>query len=201
MNDDFLRACIAFFAIIDPLGNLLVFALLTREVSPRTARFMAFASTLVALAIIAVFVFGGREVLDYLDISQESFQIAAGALLLLPAYRMVEHGEPWQGRASDTVDRGVDPMQLAFVPLAIPLIAGPGALATAITFADRMGTGTALAAASTVLALTLALFLLASVILRAIGGQALRVVTRLVGVLLMAIAVDFIVGGLDVVFA
>lgn len=196
--DDYARAVVSFFAIIDPVGNLLVFALLTRALDAKKTATTALLSSGVALVTIAGFVFGGREVLDYLDISQESFQIAAGALLLFPAYRLVEQGEPWAELPEEGDEIG--PYQLAFVPMAIPLLAGPGALATAVTFADTTGQGTTLAAAATVLAGTTALFVASSAIVRAVGRPPLRIAARLTGVLLMAIAVDLIVTGLDAVF-
>ncbi len=199
MADDFLRAAISFVAIIDPVGNLLVFALISRGIERRGVISMALVSTGAALAIVALFVAAGDGVLDYMDISKESFQIAAGGLLLIPAFRLVERGEPWIAIASETEAAG--PLQLALVPLAIPLLAGPGALATAVTFSGTLGRGTTLAAAASVLVATAALFIAANLIVRMVGGPSLRIAARLVGVLLMAIAVDLIVGGLDVVFA
>ncbi len=196
--DEYFRAVVAFFAIVDPIGNVVVFALLTRDLDRRHTAWMALLATGAALVIIAMFVFGGEHVLDYLDISEESFRIAAGALLLFPAYRLVEHGEPWSG--AEPANGDVGPYQLAFVPLAIPLLAGPGALATAIAFAGTSGRGTTFAAAATVLAVALALFLVADAIVRVVGRPALRIAARLIGVLLMAIAVDLIVTGLDSVF-
>ena len=196
--DDFLRALIVLFAIIDPIGNLVVFALLTRQAPRRSATAVALVSTIAAMAIIALFVFGGNEVLSYLDISPESFQIAAGVLLLPPAYRLVESGEPWSAMPHEVGE--ASEMQLALVPLAIPLLAGPGALATAVTFADDMGRATTLAAAASVLVLTAVMFLVAKEIVRLVREPALRVAARLIGVLLTAIAVDLVVGGLQAAF-
>ncbi|HWO93942.1 MAG TPA: MarC family protein [Dehalococcoidia bacterium] len=196
--DDYARALVSFFAIIDPIGNLLVFALLSRGLPRQLVVGMAGLSNAAALATISVFVFGGQEVLDYLDISEASFQIAAGVLLLFPAYRLVEHGEPLARLADEGESAG--PYQLALVPLAIPLLAGPAALATAVTFGETSGRLTTLAAAATVLAGTTVLFVVSDALVRVVGTPALRVAARIVGVLLMAIAADLIVSGLDVVF-
>ena len=83
------------------------------------------------------------------------------------------------------------------VPLAIPLLAGPGALATATSFAGRYGEGTTLAAAGAVLGLTFLLFVGAPLLQRLLRKSLLRAVARVIGVLLMAIAVDLIVSGIE----
>jgi len=196
MWGDLARALISFFAIIDPLGNVLVFHLLTRGMDRGQRIKVATVSVVAALVLAVVFSLGGREVLDFLGISPHSFQVAAGALLILPAYRMVERGSTLdmaEGQKGDV-------LAIALVPLATPLLVGPGALATAISFSRTMGLVVTVAAPGIVLACSWLLFLASEAIFRLVEESAFRLITRLVGILLMAIAVDFILEGVSFFF-
>lgn len=197
MTDDFLRAFLSFFAIIDPVGNVMVFHVLTRRLSLALRLTIAAVSVVAAFAMMVVFSFAGEGILDYLNISTASFQVAAGALLVLPALRLVERGEPLP--ASSEFEEG-DPLQLAFVPLATPLLAGPGALATTISFTATVGRANTLTAAALVMVLALVAFAAAAWLFDLLGPSILRLLSRLVGILLMAIAADLILEGLRVVF-
>ncbi|HXG41261.1 MAG TPA: MarC family protein [Dehalococcoidia bacterium] len=193
MATDFARALVSFFAIIDPVGNVLVFYLLTAQLPRGLQVRAATVSVLAAFLLLAVFALGGEQVLDFMGISAQSFQVAAGALLVLPAYRMVERGQSLD--VSDADGLRADIFQVALVPLAVPLLSGPGALATAVSLSQDMGSGLTIGAAAVVFLLAWALFAWAEAVFRLLGESALRVLTRLVGVLLMAIAVDFILEG------
>lgn len=193
MGTDFARALVSFFAIIDPIGNVLVFYLLTAQLPRALQVRAATASVVAAFLLLAVFALSGEQVLDFMGISAQSFQVAAGALLVLPAYRMVERGQSLEVADADGVR--TDVFQVALVPLAVPLLSGPGALATAVSLSQDMGAGLTIAAAAAVFLLAWALFAWAETVFRLLGESALRVLTRLVGVLLMAIAVDFILEG------
>jgi len=189
--DDFLRAFIGFFAIIDPIGNILAFEAVAGRASQRDRVRIAALAVAVSFALILVFVLAGERVLDFLDISPASFQIAAGVLLVLPAIRLVEQGELFE----DTQGGGTGPLDAAVVPLALPMLSGPGALALATSSAQRFGEGTTLLAAGLVLAFTFFVFALTATVLRLLHPAALRAFARIIGVILMAIAVDFIVTG------
>ena len=196
MGEDFGRAFVSFFAIIDPLGNAVVFHLFTRDLPYDRKVLVAVVSILAAAALLILFSLAGQEVLEFLGISEDSFKVAAGLLLLLPAYRLVEHGQPM-----DAGDRaGADPLQVALVPLATPLLAGPGALAAAISFSDSFGVGVTVGALNAVLAGCFLLFIAAERLLHLLGPSFMRVVARLVGILLFAIAIDFILEGADAFF-
>src|SRR5690606_230295 len=134
---------------------------------------------------------GGEHVLAFLGIAPASFQIAAGLLLVLPAMRLVEHGEVLDTRLR-TPAGGLD---AAVVPLALPMLSGPGALALAITLAEQSGTGTTVGAAGSVLLLTFGAFAAASWLTSMLHPAVLRASARVVGVVLMALAVDFIIDG------
>lgn len=190
MSEDLVRAAVPFFAVIDPIGNILVFQAI---VGASTARERVAVATLgvgISFALIALFAAAGQGVLDFLGIGTPSFQIAAGVLLVLPAIRLVERGEVF-----DTRDRAASGLEAAVVPLALPMLSGPGALALAITSSLEFGEGTTVLAAGIVLLLTLAVFVAASTLAAVLHPTVLRAAARVVGVVLMAIAVDFIVTG------
>lgn len=188
--DDFLRALVAFFAIIDPVGNLLVFHLFMQAAAFRERLQAALLALTVAFSMLLLFSFAGTEVLEFLGISADSFRIAAGLLLLPPAFRLVTEGQPAPAESG-----ALRPIDLALVPLATPLIAGPGALAASISFSESIGLGVTVAAFSAVLGLSLAGFLVSGWVFRVFGPSLLRLVARVVGIILFAIAVDFIVEG------
>lgn len=187
--EDLTRAAVAFFAVIDPIGNIVVFQALAGEETARRRVLIATIALVVALALIVLFALAGEAALEFLDISPASFQIAAGVLLVLPALQMVE-GRSVVG--SGPRESGID---AAIVPLAVPLISGPGALALSASFAERIGPGVTLLAASIVLGLTWAAFIAAGLILQTVHRVVVRAATRLMGVVLMALAVDFVVSG------
>ncbi|MCK9520379.1 MAG: MarC family protein, partial [Dehalococcoidia bacterium] len=94
--DDFLRALIGFFAIVDPIGNILAFEAIAGRASQRDKVRIALLAVVVSFVLIVVFALAGEHVLDFLGISPASFQIAAGILLVLPAIRLVERGEVFE---------------------------------------------------------------------------------------------------------
>ena len=144
--------------------------------------------------MLAAFTVGGQRVLDFLGISPESFRVAAGLLLLPAAYRLVMEGQP------AVVDKefASDPLSFALVPLATPLIAGPGALAATTSLAGTSGEATTVAAFTVVLLISLAAFFGADLFFRVAGAALLRLTARIVGIVLFAIAVEFVLSGLRV---
>ncbi|MGE5594890.1 MAG: MarC family protein [Hyphomicrobiales bacterium] len=191
MGDDFLRALIGFFAIVDPVGNVLVFEAVAGQLSTRDQVRTAALAVVVSFGLIALFAVAGQSVLDLLSISQPSFQIAAGVLLVLPAIRLVEQGELF-----DKADQpGESTIDAAIVPLALPMLSGPGALALAISSSQQAGTGLTILAAGLVLAGTFVVFASTALLVRVVPSTMLRAFARIMGVVLMAIAVDFIVSG------
>jgi multiple antibiotic resistance protein len=187
------QALVSFFAIIDPVGNIIVFYLFTRRFAWRQKALAASVACLGSWAMLLAFSLGGERVLDLLGISFDSFRVAAGLLLMPPAYNLVTHGQPTHEEGADA--HGQDVLDFALVPLATPLIAGPGALAATTSFAQTLGQGETIAAFSAVMALTLVSFLAADIIFRVVGLRALNVLARIVGIILFAIAVDFVLDG------
>jgi multiple antibiotic resistance protein len=193
--DDLARAFVSFFAIIDPVGNVLVFHLFTQSFSRRDRLIAAHVAVVAAFAMLTAFSLGGHEALDLLGISQDAFKVAAGLLLLPPAYRLVMEGQP-----VPATNGAASPLDLALVPLATPLIAGPGALAAATSFSDSLGQEVTVVAFSLVLLLSLAGFIAAGALFRLLGRPFLHLAARLVGIVLFAIAVDFVLEGVEAFF-
>ncbi|MCC7365529.1 MAG: MarC family protein [Dehalococcoidia bacterium] len=191
MDGDFARALVGFFAIVDPIGAILPFQAVAGAAPLRRRLGIALMAVLVSFALISLFAVAGQDVLDLLDISPESFQIAAGVLLVLPAIRLVERGEVFEANPY----AGPTSFDAAVVPLALPMLSGPGALALATSTSETIGAGQTIAAAGMIFALVLAVFAAAAVFFRFIHPAVLRAAARIVGVVLMAIAVDFIVSG------
>jgi multiple antibiotic resistance protein len=191
-----LQALVSFFAIIDPIGNILVFHLYTLSFTTSQRLTAAIIAVVASFIMLLAFSLGGQEALEFLGISQGSFSVAAGLLLIPPAYRLVMEGEPAPSSAR-TFGR---PLDFALVPLATPLIAGPGALAATTSFAVEVGSLNTIAAFSIVLAITFLAFALAGTLFRLTGEAFLRLLSRIVGIVLFAIAVDFILDGLTQTF-
>jgi multiple antibiotic resistance protein len=186
------QAIVSFLAIIDPVGNVLVFHLFAQRLPFQQRALAAVVAVAAAFVMLLAFSLGGNEVLDFLGISPESFQVAAGLLLLPPAYRLVAEGQPAPVPDDESPD---GPFDFALVPLATPLIAGPGALAATTALSQSAGRDTTIAAFTIVLLITLVSFVAADLIFRLAGPPLLRVLSRIVGILLFAIAVDFILDG------
>lgn len=193
-----ITAFVTLFVIIDPIGLMPLFVALTQGVDAATRRSIALRACLTAFAILALFAFFGEAVLGFVGISMPAFRIAGGVLLFLTALDMLF--ERRTKRREDRAEEDDHPDPSVF-PLAIPLIAGPGSIATVILLGGQMGGGAAGAAlvlgvALAVLIVVLGMFLAAGILERALGKTGVNVATRLLGMLLAALAVQFILEGL-----
>ncbi|MEM6726938.1 MAG: MarC family protein [Pseudomonadota bacterium] len=184
------------FVIIDPIGLAPLFVALTQGMSPKERRAIAIRACLVGFAILLLFGFVGEALLDFVGISMPAFRIAGGALLFLTALDMLfeRRQERRDGQAVDRPDPSV-------FPLAVPLIAGPGAIATMILLTgqsegDLAATFAIHGVMGAVVLITLLFFLAGGLIERVLGRVGINIVTRLLGMLLAALAVQFILTGL-----
>ncbi len=203
MVEKAITAFVNFLITIDPIGVVPFFMALTAGFAPKLRRAIAYRSIIIAGVILLVFTFAGQPLLHYLGISLPAFRIAGGALLFLLAVDMVVAKEggiraPTPKEEEDAAHRHGD---IAVFPLAIPLIAGPGALTSTILLqAQNVGDPTAqiLTAAIMigVLLLTVACFLLAEPIMKLLGLTGVNVLTRVLGIILAALAINNIVEGL-----
>lgn len=193
-----LTAFTALFVVIDPIGLTPIFIALTSGLSARARRVIALRACLVSFLLLTIFGLAGESVLQFLGISLPAFRIAGGILLFLTALDMLfERRKQRREGQADSAPEAEDP---SVFPLAMPLIAGPGAIATMILLAGSASTPGEIqlihAIMLVVLACVLALFFLAGGLERLLGAVGINVVTRLLGMLLAALSVQFVIDGL-----
>jgi multiple antibiotic resistance protein len=208
----FLSAFVTFFVVIDPAGCAPIFASLTRGASAAHRRAMAIRSTLVAAGILIVFALFGEGFLRTLGISLASFRIAGGIMLFLIALEMVfeRRTQRREERADEITrkaaaeERPLEAEDIAVFPMAIPMIAGPGSIATAMLLTSRadglIEGAVVLAALIATLVLTLLSLLAAGPLMRVLGDKVEAMITRMLGVILAALAAQFVVDGIRVSF-
>jgi len=194
----YIPAFVALFVVIDPIGLAPLFVALTQGMTLRQRRIIALRASLVGLGILTLFGIAGEAVLAFLGISMPAFRMAGGILLFLTALDMLfeRRAQRRQGQADQT-----HPEDPSVFPLAIPLIAGPGAIATMILLTGQEGGSPAHVllvhlVMAAVLGVVLALFLLAAPLERVLGPTGINVVTRLLGMLLAALSVQFVIDGM-----
>lgn len=188
------------FIIIDPPGLAPVFIALTQGMTAHQRRAIAVRAFFVASGLMMVFLLLGEAVLGFIGISMDAFRIAGGILLFLTALDMLFQRR--QARREDSAAEGQAEHQddPSVFPLSLPLIVGPGAITTVILLAGEAQGAADLAAIAgviiAVLLIVLLAFLAAPAIERALGKTGLNIVTRVLGMLLAALAVQFVLDGL-----
>lgn len=201
MIDLFLSAFITFFVVIDPPGCAPIYASLTKGASAAQRRNMAVRAIFVASLILLVFALFGEELLASLHIELNSFRIAGGIMLFLIAIDMVfeKRTERREERAQKIIDTP-EIEDVSVFPMAMPMIAGPGSIASVMLLMSQNEgldrAGIILSALLAVLVLTLLALLAAGPLMRVLGAQTEAVITRLLGVLLAALAAQFVIDGL-----
>lgn len=205
MTEQLLKTFIIFFVVIEPVSLVPMFGALTRGGEPGYRKKMALKSVGVSAGIFIVFALAGDALLRLLGISVSAFKIAGGILLFLLAVDMVLARE--SGLRSTTVreqDEARYREDISVFPMAFPLITGPGALATMLLLtagaADWIGVSLVLAMGLLALAVTLVMLLLTQPLMRVIGVTAGSVISRLLGVVLSALAAQYVVDGITEVF-
>lgn len=188
---DPVSAAVTLFLIMDPLGNLPVLLSLLRDETPRRRFLITLRELLFAYAVLLVFLFGGQAFLNLFDLKQESMSIAAGIVLFLIAIRMIF--PPLKGGIMGDTPPG----EVFFVPLAVPLIAGPSTLATLVLMVrqDPERLGVWFLAMTIAWAATAAIMLMGNVFYRLLRERGLIALERLMGMLLVVIAVQMLLDG------
>lgn len=205
MIDLFISAFITFFVVIDPPGCAPIYASLTKGASVQQRRSMAIRASIIAAGILYVFALFGEDLLGALHIELNSFRIAGGVMLFLIAIDMVfeKRTERREERAQKIIDTP-EIEDVSVFPMAMPMIAGPGSIASVmLLMSQNEGLDRSLVvlgALAAVLALTLIALLAAGPIMRVLGSKAEAVITRLLGVLLGALAAQFVIDGLRASF-
>lgn len=202
MLDFIVNTFILFFVVIDPVGVTPIFAALTHGGTDEYRRRMAIKGTLLAGAVLLLFVFGGNYVFNALGIGLDAFRIAGGILLFLIAMDMVFAAQ--SGIRSTTTrerEEASARADISVFPVAIPLIAGPGAFTTVLLMIreyehDVLYITVGLIVVALVLLLTLGALLMSSRIMRLIGETGANVIGRVLGIMLASLAVQFIIDGI-----
>lgn len=188
------------FIIIDPPGLAPLFVALTQGMTPAHRRTVALRACIIAGGLMLAFLFLGEALLGFIGISMPAFRIAGGILLFLTALEMLFQKR--QARRQENADEGAaehhdDP---SVFPLALPLIVGPGAITTIILLAGQAQSALDFAAIAGVMFAVLSLvfisFLIATPLDRILGKTGINIVTRLLGMLLAALAIQFILDGI-----
>lgn len=201
MLDELLRFFVVFFVVVEPITLVPLFASMTEGAAESWRRRMAVKATLVSGIVLSLFALGGSWFIRMMGIGVEAFRIAGGVMLFLIALEMVfarESGTKTTAEEKTEVRQRAD---ISVFPLAFPFIAGPGALAVVLLTFGAAEPGFALMAGmlgvvGLVLLITLALMLLTPVVMRVMGVTGAHVVSRLAGVVLAALAVQFIIDGI-----
>ncbi len=206
MIELFLSTFITFFVVIDPPGCAPIYASLTKDAGKYQTRSMALRAVIVASLILITFGLFGEQLLGALGISLDSFRIAGGAMLFLIALEMVfeKRTERREARAQEIIETP-EVEDVSVFPMAMPMIAGPGSIATLMLLMSKNeGLDRSLvifAAMGSVLLLTLLALLAAGPLMKLLGAKIEAVITRILGVLLAALASQFVIDGLRASFA
>jgi multiple antibiotic resistance protein len=189
---------VTFFVVVNPIGEVVpIFIALTRGRPPLEQRQIARRSVLIATIILVAFLVGGQILLQALEIPLPSFQIASGIVLFLFGLKMIFHEESHHDAPSTGAKQDI-----AVFPLAMPTIAGPGAMLAAVVLTDndRFNMVEQVETASVMLCILLLTFVLLSLagpIHRLLGDAGANVVSRVMGLILSALAVETVVSGIE----
>ncbi|MBI5846973.1 MAG: YchE family NAAT transporter [Nitrospirae bacterium] len=191
-------------AIVNPLGAIPIFISLTGTMASEERRRIINTASITVVVVLIVSALLGKPLLDFFGISIASFKVGGGILLLLMAISMMQATYAQTKQTREEEAEAEEKGSIAVVPIAMPLLAGPGAISTIIIYADASPHVlhiTLLIISSVLVAgLTWIALNIASPLRRVMSKTAINIATRLMGLLLAAIAVEFIAGGLTVLF-
>ena len=192
-------------AMINPLGALPVFVGLTSTYDDRTRRHTAIRACIAAAAVLFAFGLFGGLILRFFGITTHAFRIAGGILFFFVGWEMLQARRP---RSKTTQEEEVESAareDVAVVPLGIPTLAGPGAITTVVALMDQAPAAAAAisvyGAIVVVLLISLAVLMAAPALLRLLGQTGINVMTRLMGLLIMVIGVQFVLDGMGTAVA
>ena len=200
-----ISAFVTLFVIIDPPGCAPIFASLTHGAAAAERRKMAIRSVLVAAGILLFFGLLGEDLLRKLGISLAAFRIAGGIMLFLIALEMVfERRTQRREKRVDEVNATPEIEDISVFPMAIPMIAGPGSIASVMLLMSRSDglqeSLVVLGALATILLITMLALLAAGPLMRLLGHKIEAMITRVLGVILAALAAQFVIDGISVSF-
>ena len=190
-GDDLLRATISLFAVINPIGTIPLFASITQKMQKNERDRVLKTTVVTAGALLMIFAVAGTQILSIFGITISSFMIAGGILLFVVSIELLTHGG-WRFGGTVSDESGV-------VPLAFPLLAGPGAITTVILSFQMSGLMVTVLSIAIVIGITYVVFFLTGTIYRILGRRGSLIITRIFAVLVAAIAVQYVVDGLKTI--
>jgi len=182
------KAIIALFIIVDPFGNIPVFMSLTDKMNGKEKRKIFNTATLIGVVLLLVFAFTGQEIFNIFGISIFSFQIAGGVLLLIISIKILISGS-----LHEIVE---SPESIGAVPIAIPLLVGPGAITTTILNLQAYGVVATALSVFVVLSVTWIILRFVNSIYKVLGKTGSLVIARVMALIIAAIAVQYILVGI-----
>ena len=191
MDHSFASALVLLLLVLDPFGSLPIFVSVLQGVAPERRRRVAVREVCIAFAVLLAFMLGGQGFLSVMRLSERSLEVAGGVILLIIAIRMIFHG----GAEVYAADGQREPF---IFPLAVPLLAGPSAMATVLLLASRQPERLAAWVGALTLAMAVSgtVLLLAERIRRLLGASMVSALEKLMGLVLTAVAVEMVLAGL-----
>ncbi len=190
---------VALFSIVDSVGNIPLFVAATDGFTTQARRWIIERASLVATLVLLFFLLAGQAILNILNIRLSSFKIAAGIVLFIIGWDLLRARVSSTKTTKDEQDEALVKEDIAVFPLAIPLLSGPGAITTCMVYATHVhgpfGKILLAVVVAIVMALSFVVLEAGSIILARIGLTGMRVFRRIMGLLLTAIAVNFVVEG------
>jgi len=197
---EFLAILVPMFIIIDPFGVLPIYLGLTGSMTPQARRKTLQYAVVFAAGVLAAFALVGKAILDYLAVSLGALRISGGLLLLVIGIAMLYEGDMPRSRKKGPEEPSEEPHlpeDIAFVPLGTPMLAGPGAISVVIILTGMADTLLVLASLAVVMGLCAAVMWKADLIFKLIGNAGTRALTRVMGLITSAYAVQMILDGIS----
>jgi multiple antibiotic resistance protein len=192
-TDDLLKSVVALFVVVNPIGKVPIFIALTEKMEKQNKKLVSKNAIITTAVLLTVFAVAGIQLLSIFGITIFSFMIAGGILLFIISIEFLTHGEWRHSGSSTSGDSGI-------VPLAFPLLAGPGAITTVIISLQAYGWIVSIISIVFIVLVTYLVLQLGNPILRILGRRGSIVTTRVFAIFLAAIAVQYIVEGLRQLF-
>lgn len=190
---DLIRTIIVLFVVIDPIGTIPITIGLTKNLDIKKKKSLFKNAIIAVVILLLIFAFAGNEILSIFEIQLSSFMIAGGALLFIVAIEFLTHGEWRLGGGNLEKEAGI-------VPLAFPLLSGPGALTVVLISFQSSGGLITLISIIVVTVITYLVLLASEPINRILGNRGSMIVTRVFAIFIAAFAVQFIINGVSELF-
>jgi multiple antibiotic resistance protein len=188
-------------AIVNPLGVIPIFVSLTRGSTEKERRHIARTTSITVAVVLVAATLSGKALLDFFGVSIDSFKVGGGILLLLMSIDMMQAKHTQSKQTPEEAEEAEEKESIAVVPIGMPLLAGPGAISSVIIYAQAsfrpLHVGLIIGSSLLVALLTWATLIVANPLSKVMSKTSINIATRLMGLLLAAIAVEFIAGGLS----